>query len=130
MRSDDTPILFKALGDANRMEIVRTIAKNPGITANKLLKTLHIAQSTLSHHMRVLTNSGLVTVTREGKWSHYALSVEALDALDRFVNALRADRSQRARRLRMLSDIRREAGENTELVDAVDELVRALDNAS
>lgn len=126
MNNDDIASLCKALADENRIEILRTIAKEPGITANELLKTLHIAQSTLSHHMHVLTASGVVRVQRQGKWSHYSISPEALDVLDHFVNGLRINRSQRARRIRMLNDIKRDAALDERLADAVDEIIEKL----
>ncbi len=106
MKSTDITALLKALSNENRVEIVKLIAKSPGITANRLLKTLHVAQSTLSHHMHILVEAGVVIAIHEGKWSHYTVSSEALDSLDRFINGLRADRSQRARRLRMLMDLK------------------------
>ncbi len=126
MRSADIPALLKALGNENRIEIVRLIAKSPGITANKILKTLHVAQSTLSHHMHILVEAGVVIAVREGKWSHYSVSPEALDSIDRFVNGLRADRSQRARRLRMLLDLKHDPRMTSKLRDSIDRIVDTL----
>jgi DNA-binding transcriptional ArsR family regulator len=65
-----------------------------------LLGRLDIAQSTLSHHMKVLADAGLVDVERSGKWTHYSINGVTVDKLDRFVNSLRSDRSLRARRAR------------------------------
>ncbi len=126
MRSADIPTLLKALSNENRIEIVKIIAKSPGITANKLLKTLHVAQSTLSHHMHILVDAGIVTAIHEGKWSHYSVSPEALDTLDRFVNGLRADRSQRARRLRMLMDLKHDPQMTAKMRDSIDKILRTL----
>ncbi|MBP3889025.1 MAG: helix-turn-helix transcriptional regulator [Cellulosilyticum sp.] len=42
--------------------------------ACKLLDALHIGQSTLSHHMKILVESGIVTSRKEGKWTYYAIS--------------------------------------------------------
>ena len=125
MRPPDAATLFKALADDNRIEIVKTIARTPGITANELLRTLDIAQSTLSHHMRVLKEAALVTMTREGKWSHYSLNIEAIDWLDRFVNGLRSDRSQRARRFRLLNDLKKDAEDET-VSREIDDILRRL----
>ncbi len=127
MRSADIPTLLKALGNENRIEIVKIIAKSPGITANRLLKTLHVAQSTLSHHMHILVEAGIVTAIREGKWSHYSVSPEALDSIDRFVNGLRADRSQRARRLRMLMDVKNDPRMTQKLRSSIDQIIDTLD---
>lgn len=87
MSSDDVAV-FKALADENRMGIVRLIAQAPGVTASALLDRLDIAQSTLSHHMKVLTESGLVASRRRGKWTHYFIDKDVLASLDRFVAEL------------------------------------------
>ena len=126
MRPPNAATLFKALADDNRIEIVKTIARMPGITANELLRTLDIAQSTLSHHMRVLREAALVNMSREGKWSHYSLNAEAIDWLDRFVNGLRSDRSIRARRFRLLNDLKRDAGDDGALTAEIDDLIERL----
>ncbi len=39
-----------------------------------MLEALDISQSTLSHHMKILCDSGVVASRREGKWTHYAIS--------------------------------------------------------
>ena len=39
---------------------------------------LDVSQSTLSHHMKILTDSGIVNVRKEGKWSHYSLSEDGI----------------------------------------------------
>ena len=45
-----------------------------------LLEELNISQSTLSHHMKLLCDSGLVDYRKEGKWMHYSLSEECVKA--------------------------------------------------
>lgn len=118
--------LFKALADENRIEIVKTIAKTPGVTANALLRSLNIAQSTLSHHMSVLREAKIINVIREGKWSHYYINLEAVDRIDRFANGLRSDRSQKARRLRMLTDLKRSPDADEDMVSAIDGILSKL----
>lgn len=73
--------LFKALSDANRIQIVEKVAQQDDICACKLLEDLAISQPTLSHHMKVLCESGLVTCRKEGKWMHYSLNRPQLTAL-------------------------------------------------
>ena len=65
--------VFKALCDERRLEILN-ILKNGERCACKLLDELPIGQSTLSHHMRILCDSGLVRHRREGKWTHYSIN--------------------------------------------------------
>ena len=70
-----TPIVFKALCDENRVRILKYLMGGEKC-ACKLLDDLNIAQSTLSHHMKILTDSGLVVGRKEGKWMHYSISPE------------------------------------------------------
>lgn len=77
--------LFKALGDDNRLRIVRHIAQQEEVCACKLLDELSISQPTLSHHMRLLRDSGLVTARKEGRWMHYSLNKECFDEAMRFM---------------------------------------------
>ena len=66
-------LLFKALGDENRLRIL-TMLGDRELCACKLLAALDITQPTLSHHMKILCDAGVVTARREGKWTHYAVS--------------------------------------------------------
>ena len=64
--------LFKALGDENRLKIVDML-RDGELCACKLLEALGIGQPTLSHHMKILCDSGLVAGRKEGKWMHYSI---------------------------------------------------------
>ena len=56
--------------------------------ACRLLEQFSITQPTLSHHMKVLCDCGLVNVRKEGKWSHYSLNCETLTAFRQFIVGL------------------------------------------
>ncbi|MDO4204331.1 MAG: metalloregulator ArsR/SmtB family transcription factor [Selenomonadaceae bacterium] len=64
--------LFKALADANRLQILESL-QNGEKCACILLEELNIAQPTLSHHMKILVDAELVNFRKEGKWMHYSL---------------------------------------------------------
>lgn len=68
-----TARVFKALCDENRVAILEML-KSGEKCACAILEELSIAQSTLSHHMRILCESGLVESRQEGKWTRYSLS--------------------------------------------------------
>jgi len=76
--------VFKALGDPHRLKALRFLASATpdccqgldGVCACDLVNHLGLAQPTVSHHMRLLTQAGLVTATKRGRWVHYALSAE------------------------------------------------------
>ena len=68
--------VFKALSDENRLQILCQLGRTEKC-ACVLLDALKISQPTLSHHMRILVEAGLVVGRKEGKWMHYSLSKEA-----------------------------------------------------
>lgn len=70
--------VFKALCDENRLMILERLQGGEKC-ACKLLEDLEISQSTLSHHMKILCDSGIVTSRKEGKWTHYAISKEGVE---------------------------------------------------
>ena len=55
--------------------------------ACKLLEEINITQPTLSHHMKILCDSGIVVGRKEGKWTHYSISC---DGAEYAVNCLKA----------------------------------------
>jgi len=65
--------ILKALSDENRLNIIELL-KNGEICACEILETLDITQPTLSHHMKILCNTSLVTPRKDGKWTHYSLN--------------------------------------------------------
>ena len=64
--------IFKAFCDANRLTILKLLQSGEKC-ACKLLEELHIGQPTLSHHMKILCDAGIVTGRKEGKWVHYSI---------------------------------------------------------
>ena len=64
------PTIFKAFCDENRVKILKLL-----LTGEKcacvLLDDMHITQPTLSHHMKILCDSGIVIGRKEGKWMLY-----------------------------------------------------------
>ena len=68
-------LIFKALCDENRIRIMKLLRTGEKC-ACKLLEELNISQPTLSHHMKILCDAGIVNGRKEGKWMHYSISVE------------------------------------------------------
>ena len=79
--------VFKALSDETRLRIVIKLCQKE-MCAAALLKDFAITQPTLSHHMKVLCECGLVTARKEGKWSHYSLNRKTLCSFGKFVASL------------------------------------------
>ena len=70
---------IKALADENRLAIMMSLQQKEKC-ACYLLEELNISQSTLSQHMKLLCDSGLVDYRKDGKWMHYSLSEEGVKA--------------------------------------------------
>lgn len=87
MNTIDIAMLCKALGDSNRLQIVQMLSDGE-MCACRLLEQFEITQPTLSHHMKILCECGLVDVRKEGKWSHYSLNCETLAAFQQFISVL------------------------------------------
>ena len=66
-------VIFKALCDCNRVRILESL-RDGEKCACVLLENLRIAQPTLSHHMKILCDSGIVEGRKEGKWTYYRIS--------------------------------------------------------
>ena len=64
--------VFKAFCDENRLQILELLRSGEKC-ACKLLDDLQITQSTLSHHMKLLCEAGVVQGRKEGKWVHYSI---------------------------------------------------------
>ena len=79
MNTDEKRIalIFKAFCDENRVRIIKLLRSGEKC-ACKILEEIHVTQPTLSHHMKILTDSGIVNVRKEGKWSHYSLSEDGI----------------------------------------------------
>lgn len=73
MDSKRTVEIFKAFCDENRISILQRLASGEQC-AGKLLEELNITQPTLSHHMKILCDSGIVESRKDGKWMHYSIS--------------------------------------------------------
>ena len=67
--------IFKSLSESNRLMILDMLSCGE-ICACKILEKLNITQPTLSHHMKILCDCGLVNGRRDGKWMHYSLNFE------------------------------------------------------
>ncbi len=77
MTEKQITVIFKALCDENRVKIIRLL-KNGERCACKLLDELQFTQPTLSHHMKILCDSGLVVGRKDGKWMYYSLSKQGI----------------------------------------------------
>jgi ArsR family transcriptional regulator len=80
-------LIFKALSDENRIRILKLL-HNGEMCACKLLDALNISQPTLSHHMKILCDAGIVNGRKEGKWMHYSICRESAEELSAMLREL------------------------------------------
>jgi len=70
--------LFKALADPARLTILATLARaEHEVCVCDLTSGLELNQSTISHHLKLLKDAGLVTSVRRGTWGYYSLASDA-----------------------------------------------------
>jgi ArsR family transcriptional regulator len=72
---------FKALADPTRVAIVNRLSAAPECCVCDLTAEFELSQPTISHHLRVLRDAGLVESTSRGTWAYYRLVPEAIDRL-------------------------------------------------
>ena len=72
---------FKALADPTRVAIVNCLSAADEVCVCNLTDTFDLSQPTISHHLKILREAGLVESTRRGTWAYYRLVPEAIAAL-------------------------------------------------
>ncbi|HLS74327.1 metalloregulator ArsR/SmtB family transcription factor [Georgenia satyanarayanai] len=79
----DLATMFKALADPARLRLLSIIASHQGGEACvcDLTEPVDLSQPTVSHHLKILTDAGLLTRDKRGKWAYYAVVPQALDTL-------------------------------------------------
>lgn len=75
--------VFRALGDPTRLEIFRLLAaQSQPICVCDVVDRFQVSQPTISHHLRVLRDAGLVSAGRRGVWAYYAATEEGRRVLE------------------------------------------------
>ena len=79
--------VFKALCDERRQRILELLQGGEKC-ACVLIEQMDMPQSSLSYHMKILCDSGIVTGREEGKWTHYRISPEGVRIAKEYLNGL------------------------------------------
>jgi ArsR family transcriptional regulator, arsenate/arsenite/antimonite-responsive transcriptional repressor len=77
----------KALADLTRFRLFRTIAAHGEICCRDLTVLLRVSQATVSHHLKILTEAGLVAARRDGQFSYYRVRPGAMREHARLLGA-------------------------------------------
>lgn len=80
-------LVFKALADETRLRIIDMLSDGE-LCACKILEAFDITQPTLSYHMKILIESGLVNGVRCGAWMMYSINEDRREVLELFLHEL------------------------------------------
>ena len=77
----------KALGDPIRMQLVDVLRKHAGkVCVCELVPLFDLSQPTVSHHLKVLREAGIVGSERQGLWAYYYVNPESLEELSSWLS--------------------------------------------
>jgi ArsR family transcriptional regulator len=80
--AEATAALFKALADPARVKILNLLAtRESDVCACEFIPALGLAQATVSHHLKKLTEAGLLNREQRGKWAYFSINPEAVGLL-------------------------------------------------
>lgn len=86
-----TLAVFKALADGTRFDVFRLVAaQQEPICACDIVDRFDVSQPTIAHHLKVLREAGLITVSRQGVWAYYAVDPGGMDVLQSVLATLGA----------------------------------------
>jgi ArsR family transcriptional regulator, arsenate/arsenite/antimonite-responsive transcriptional repressor len=81
-RAERMARVAKALGDPIRVQLVDVLRRHAGkVCVCELVPLFDLSQPTVSHHLKVLREAGLVDSERRGLWAYYYVIPEALEEL-------------------------------------------------
>ncbi len=81
--------LLKALADPTRLRILSLLSRHEGeVCVFEIVESFTLEQPTISHHLRILRDAGLVDCRKKGLWAYYYVRREALSRAQEIINAL------------------------------------------
>jgi ArsR family transcriptional regulator, arsenate/arsenite/antimonite-responsive transcriptional repressor len=84
--------ISKALGDKNRLSILQHITKKGGCAqCAEINDIIDLTQPSVSHHVRILTEAGLIEAEKEGRNLKYTLNIKVLEEYLKFLEKLKND---------------------------------------
>lgn len=81
---------FKALSDGTRREILNLL-KNGSMTAGDIGSHFQMTGATMSHHLSILKEAGLISDEKKGKYIYYELNMSVLDEIMSWITTLKGD---------------------------------------
>jgi ArsR family transcriptional regulator, arsenate/arsenite/antimonite-responsive transcriptional repressor len=78
---EELALRFKALADPTRVAIINCLSAADEVCVCNLTATFDLSQPTVSHHLKILREAGLVESDRRGTWAYYRLVPETIEVL-------------------------------------------------
>jgi ArsR family transcriptional regulator, arsenate/arsenite/antimonite-responsive transcriptional repressor len=86
-KAERMAVVAKALGDPVRVQLVDVLRRDAGkVCVCELVPLFDLSQPTVSHHLKVLRDAGLVGSERRGLWAYYYVNPEALEELSAWLS--------------------------------------------
>ncbi len=90
---DDLNTLFKALNDPTRREILELL-KEKDLTAGEIADQFSISKPSISHHLDLLRQAGLVVSVKEGQYIFYSLNTTVMDEMLKWIINLQSQKNK------------------------------------
>jgi len=90
---DDLNSLFKALNDPTRREILELL-KEKDLTAGEIADQFSISKPSISHHLDLLRQAGLVVSVKEGQYMYYSLNTTVMDEMLKWIINLQSQKNK------------------------------------
>jgi ArsR family transcriptional regulator len=90
---DDLNTLFKALNDPTRREILELL-KEKDLTAGEIADQFNISKPSISHHLDLLRQAGLVVSVKEGQYMYYSLNTTVMDEMLKWIINLQSQKNK------------------------------------
>ncbi len=98
METTEVAKISKALADPTRLQIYEGIAAQPNMYCGEIIEKHQLTAGTVSHHLRVLVEAGLIECRREGQFVHTRVNPETMQAytqaLDRIAHSQKLSRKR------------------------------------
>ena len=86
--------IFKALNDPTRREILELL-KEKDLTAGEIADQFNISKPSISHHLDLLRQAGLVVSVKEGQFIYYSLNTTVMDEMLKWIISLQSPKNQK-----------------------------------
>lgn len=75
---ENLELIFKALSDPIRLQILKKLYSEESVCVCKLVDMFDISQSKLSYHLKMLLSANLINKTSQGKWNYYSVNKDSI----------------------------------------------------